>query len=227
MRSAAIAAAAACSPMSWSGRSPSSCCASRRRTCSGSGWALRCRSAITCVFMPIGLLMLLLPISVSGFGLPQGVIVWLLRPVGVADEQSFALSTLIVLTGLAGNLPGPVVVVAAEAAKSCRILGLHGTSLCGEVPGQGCAERASRPHACGRREVHPPAPHGPHLPLHLRLRRPLRDVQQLDPRRPQDRHDPGRRSSRPSAPTSGRTSRTRRCPAASRPRATTWSTSAG
>lgn len=58
------------------------------------------------LFMPVGLLMLLLPISVSGFGLPQGVIVWLLRPMGVPDEQSFALSTLIVLTGLAGNLPG-------------------------------------------------------------------------------------------------------------------------
>jgi uncharacterized protein (TIRG00374 family) len=58
------------------------------------------------VFMPVGLLMLLLPVSISGFGLPQGVIVWLLRPMGVADEQSFALSTLIVLTGLAGNLPG-------------------------------------------------------------------------------------------------------------------------
>ncbi len=60
------------------------------------------------LFMPLGLLMLLLPISVSGFGLPQGVIVWLLRPMGVADEASFALSTLIVLTGLAGNLPGLV-----------------------------------------------------------------------------------------------------------------------
>ena len=60
------------------------------------------------LFMPIGLLMLLLPISVSGFGLPQGVIVWLLRPMAVPDERSFALSTLIVLTGLAGNLPGLV-----------------------------------------------------------------------------------------------------------------------
>ncbi|MGE3191262.1 MAG: lysylphosphatidylglycerol synthase transmembrane domain-containing protein [Vicinamibacterales bacterium] len=60
------------------------------------------------LFMPIGLLMLLLPVSVSGFGLPQGVFVWLLRPLGVADERSFALSTLIVLTGLAGNLPGLV-----------------------------------------------------------------------------------------------------------------------
>jgi glycosyltransferase 2 family protein len=58
------------------------------------------------VFMPIGLLMLLLPISVSGFGAPQAMIVWLMRPLGVPDEQAFALSTLIVLTGLAGNLPG-------------------------------------------------------------------------------------------------------------------------
>lgn len=56
--------------------------------------------------MPVGLLMLLLPISVSGFGVPQGIIVWLLAPVGVPSEQAFALSTLIVLTGLAGNLPG-------------------------------------------------------------------------------------------------------------------------
>jgi uncharacterized protein (TIRG00374 family) len=58
------------------------------------------------LFMPVALLLLLLPISVSGFGLPQGGIVWLLAPLGVPSEQAFALSTLIVLTGLAGNLPG-------------------------------------------------------------------------------------------------------------------------
>ena len=58
------------------------------------------------LFMPLGLLLLLLPISISGFGAPQAGFVWMLRPVGVADAQSFALSTLIVLTGLAGNLPG-------------------------------------------------------------------------------------------------------------------------
>ena len=58
------------------------------------------------LFMPLALLLLLLPISISGFGLPQGGIVWMLQPMGVADSQSFALSTLIVLTGLAGNLPG-------------------------------------------------------------------------------------------------------------------------
>jgi uncharacterized membrane protein YbhN (UPF0104 family) len=60
------------------------------------------------LFMPVALLMLLLPVSVSGFGVPQAAIVWLLRPVGVADSTALALSTLIILTGLAGNLPGLV-----------------------------------------------------------------------------------------------------------------------
>jgi uncharacterized protein (TIRG00374 family) len=60
------------------------------------------------LFMPLGLFMLLLPISISGFGVPQGVIVWLLRPVGVPSALSLALATLIVLSGLAGNLPGLV-----------------------------------------------------------------------------------------------------------------------
>ena len=58
------------------------------------------------LFMPLALLLLLLPISVSGFGLPQAGIVGLLRPMGVEDSVSLALATLIVLTGLAGNLPG-------------------------------------------------------------------------------------------------------------------------
>ena len=58
------------------------------------------------VFMPIGLLAFMLPISVAGIGVPQGVIVWLLRPVGVPDAQSFALSTLVVVLGVLGTLPG-------------------------------------------------------------------------------------------------------------------------
>lgn len=72
----------------------------------GLGLGMAVPYAYFLLFMPLGLLALLLPISISGFGVPQGVIVWLLRPMGVPDSQSFALSTLIVLTGLAGNLPG-------------------------------------------------------------------------------------------------------------------------
>jgi uncharacterized membrane protein YbhN (UPF0104 family) len=72
----------------------------------GLGLGLDVPFAYYLVFMPVGLLMLLLPISVSGFGVPQGVIVWLLRPLGVPSELSLALSTLIVLSGLFGNVPG-------------------------------------------------------------------------------------------------------------------------
>ena len=72
----------------------------------GLGLGMSVPYAYYLLFMPLGLLMLLVPISISGFGVPQGVIVWLLRPMGVPDALSFALSTLIVLTGLAGNLPG-------------------------------------------------------------------------------------------------------------------------
>jgi hypothetical protein len=72
----------------------------------GLGLGLTVPFAYYLLFMPLGLLLLLLPISISGFGVPQGAIVWLLRPMGVPDEASFALSSLVVLTGLAGNLPG-------------------------------------------------------------------------------------------------------------------------
>jgi uncharacterized protein (TIRG00374 family) len=72
----------------------------------GLGLGMTVPYAYFLLFMPLGLLLLLLPISISGFGAPQAGFVWMLRPLGVPDDQSFALSTLIVLTGLAGNLPG-------------------------------------------------------------------------------------------------------------------------
>ena len=58
------------------------------------------------LFMPIGLVALMMPISISGFGAPQGIIVWLLRPHGVPEARALALSTLIVLSGIVANLPG-------------------------------------------------------------------------------------------------------------------------
>jgi uncharacterized membrane protein YbhN (UPF0104 family) len=72
----------------------------------GVGLGMSVPFAYFLLFMPLALLLLLLPFSISGFGLPQGGIVWMLRPMNVPESQAFALSTLIVLTGLAGNLPG-------------------------------------------------------------------------------------------------------------------------
>lgn len=72
----------------------------------GIGIGLTVPFAYYLFFMPIGLVALMLPISISGFGAPQGIIVWMLRPMGVADADAFALSTLIVLSGIVANLPG-------------------------------------------------------------------------------------------------------------------------
>ena len=70
--------------------------------------------------MPIGILAILLPISVGGIGPAQSVIVWLLRPAGVPDEQSFALSTLFVLAGLVGALPGAFLHLRSRIAEARR-----------------------------------------------------------------------------------------------------------
>lgn len=58
------------------------------------------------VFMPLGLVVFMLPVSVAGVGLPQGAMMWLLRPAGVPEPQSFALSALVVALGVLGTLPG-------------------------------------------------------------------------------------------------------------------------
>ena len=72
----------------------------------GRGLGIQVDLAYYLVFMPIAMLVLLLPVSISGFGLPQAAIVWLLRPMGVPDAESLALSTLLIVIGIIGNLPG-------------------------------------------------------------------------------------------------------------------------
>jgi hypothetical protein len=61
------------------------------------------------VFMPLNILVILVPLSLGGFGLPQGAMVWSLRPLGVAPTEAFLLSLLFVLAGVVGNLPGAVI----------------------------------------------------------------------------------------------------------------------
>jgi len=63
------------------------------------------------LFMPAGLIALMMPISLAGFGAPQGLIVWLLQPRGVPEADALALSTLIVLSGIVANLPGGLILV--------------------------------------------------------------------------------------------------------------------
>ena len=68
------------------------------------------------VFMPIGLITLLLPISLGGFGLPQLSFVLLLEAQGVPRPDAFALSTLIIVSGLVANLPGALLYLRSQRA---------------------------------------------------------------------------------------------------------------
>ncbi len=57
-------------------------------------------------FIPIILLVMLLPITVNGFGVSQWAFVWTFTRIGVSDAHALALSILFVALGIVGNLPG-------------------------------------------------------------------------------------------------------------------------
>jgi hypothetical protein len=62
-------------------------------------------------FIPLILLVMLLPVTVNGFGTSQAAFVWLFARAGVSSAQSFALSVLFVALGVVGNLPGAVLYI--------------------------------------------------------------------------------------------------------------------
>jgi uncharacterized protein (TIRG00374 family) len=57
-------------------------------------------------FIPLILLVMLLPVSINGIGPSQVAFVWFFGRVGTPDAQAFALSVLFVALGIVGNLPG-------------------------------------------------------------------------------------------------------------------------
>jgi glycosyltransferase 2 family protein len=59
-------------------------------------------------FVPIILLVMLLPVTINGLGTSQAAFVWFFGRVGVASAPAFALSILFVALGIVGNLPGGV-----------------------------------------------------------------------------------------------------------------------
>ncbi len=70
------------------------------------------------VFMPLNILIILLPLSLGGLGLPQGAMVWTLGPLGVGATEAFLLSLLFVLAGVVANLPGAVIYAAGAPAPT-------------------------------------------------------------------------------------------------------------
>jgi glycosyltransferase 2 family protein len=57
-------------------------------------------------FVPVILLIMLLPVTVNGIGTSQAAFVWFFARAGVPAASAFALSVLFVALGIVGNLPG-------------------------------------------------------------------------------------------------------------------------
>ena len=74
--------------------------------CLGRALGIEASPAIYFAFVPLILLVMLLPVTVNGLGTSQVAFVWFFGRVGVPQAEAFALSVLFVALGVVGNLPG-------------------------------------------------------------------------------------------------------------------------
>ena len=58
------------------------------------------------VTIPVVLLIMLLPVTVNGFGTGQAAFLWTFGTAGVGRQEALALSILFIALGIVGNLPG-------------------------------------------------------------------------------------------------------------------------
>ena len=74
--------------------------------CLGRALAIDLPVLVYFAFVPLILLVMLLPVSINGIGPSQVAFVWFFGRAGVPEAQAFALSLLFVALGIVGNLPG-------------------------------------------------------------------------------------------------------------------------
>jgi hypothetical protein len=99
-------------------------------------------------FIPLILLVMLLPVTFNGIGTSQFAFVWFFARAGVESSPAFALSVLFVALGIVGNLPGGLLYafgwgrVPTDARLACRAGVIGGQSV---SAGTGCSlARAAR-----------------------------------------------------------------------------------
>jgi uncharacterized protein (TIRG00374 family) len=83
------------------------------------GRSLGLETALSTYFavVPLILLVMLLPITVSGLGTGQAAFVWFFGQFGVAAPAAFALSLLFIALGLVGNVPGGILYAFGPEAR--------------------------------------------------------------------------------------------------------------
>ena len=72
----------------------------------GRGLGITAPLTVYLVYVPLILLVMLLPVTFNGIGTSQAAFVWSFGQAGVDPASAFALSVLFVALGIVGNLPG-------------------------------------------------------------------------------------------------------------------------
>ncbi|HKY22646.1 MAG TPA: lysylphosphatidylglycerol synthase transmembrane domain-containing protein [Vicinamibacterales bacterium] len=73
-------------------------------------------------FVPLIMLVMLLPVTVNGIGTSQAAFIWFFSRVGTTGHEAFALSVLFVALQVVGNIPGAVFVIAGTfSGRRCDV----------------------------------------------------------------------------------------------------------
>jgi hypothetical protein len=86
----------------------------------GRGLGIDSSPVVYFAFIPLILLVMLLPVTVNGIGTGQAAFVWFFTQAGVPAASAFALSVLFIALGIVGNLPGAFL-YAWGSGKSVRL----------------------------------------------------------------------------------------------------------
>ena len=86
----------------------------------GAGLGIVLPPAAYFAFVPLILLVMLLPVTFNGIGTSQAAFVWFFGRAGVAGAPAFALSVLFVALGVVGNLPGGLLYAAGRTRRDAR-----------------------------------------------------------------------------------------------------------
>ena len=83
----------------------------------GAGLGIALPLAMYFAFVPLILIVMLLPVTFNGIGTSQAAFVWFFGRAGVAAPAAFALSVLFVALGVVGNLPGGFLYVSGRGRR--------------------------------------------------------------------------------------------------------------
>ena len=86
----------------------------------GRGLGIEASLVIYFAFLPLILLVMLLPVTINGLGTGQAAFVWFFARAGVPAAAAFALSVLFIGLGIVGNLPGGILYAFGSEAPTKR-----------------------------------------------------------------------------------------------------------